>query len=1276
MDENSDIDKSTKYISESDWFQSFNSEHINIQFESQPVWLSVLNDSVAKHIIFPDFKSMYGLKSFIFKNSIQPSLYLEILKRLVQSNSVVFGNSDYSPVIHLLSGSSSFWSQVVPQVKRLNRAVGIFEGFKIERNKSISDPDVKTVRHQWVGGGSTFQTIYVKSNHKISPAFTTIRRTLGAFLNFKHKVTDHVFAQERIYSETDLLSLQVLPATISLPMTYYPSKMGQRHIFDDELSHILGLQSSLQVNSTDGLENFVPIQILDTLIKSVLTYSTKIQKQSQGPNNFIPSIFVENPKGFWISSLKAYLPSTWSTMSSDLSLVAKNDDATIPLFLWDQRIIPLFPKMKSQCHFCNTQCLEHFRILMSRFAKRKFTLEIIKACAPHKNRGVLKSEIDASVLKSEIDVSTSNSNKYATTTSHIKVFKSGIRESTSKSNKYEASHKVLNLKLCSIIKQYTDTSYMSWNSGSSIYFWRWSKPWQIIADEGLPPKIKGVFPSHMRPARRPKAEFFKPTLQKFTSFIRKGYFDFNHMGFTKSLIDYFCVPKGTDDVRVVFNGTSSGINNTVWAQNFWLPMAESLLRVSHFGSKYIDLDLGEMFLNFNLHSSLQPYSGVDLTPFKKEIAAEFPHLNTSQKRLIGTWNRTWMGFSPSPETSIRMYYVAEEFVRGNRRDPKNPLRWDKVVLNSYGNQNYNPSLPTVYKWDNLSKMIAGDIKAFVDDLRVIGHSLENAWSIARQVATRLQYLGIQDAPRKRRIDHGPWVGTIYHTSSEKLQKSVTQKKWDKACKYIEELQTSLSQNVDTMLDYKWLEQIRGFFCHLAMTYEILFPFLKGFHLTLASFLPKRDKEGWKMQDSVWSAYLTQHNISSSIFCPVNPEDKHHLNPPKHIEPVPRFWKDFKVLKQFFSLSIPPLVTIRSTKILLVLHGFVDASKSGFGSTICYGLSTKYRIGTWGRDLENESSNWREFANLVETIEEDARLGLLNECIIYMATDNSTVEHCMYKGNSSSPKLHDLIVRLRQCEFKHGFRILITHVSGERMKAQGTDGISRGSLREGVSIGKFMHTFCPWGENCFQRAPSLKGWVKSWISIPEFLEPEDWFERGHDHFGGYRDSKNFWRINEKPGHFVWSPPPAGADCMLEELRKARIKRHTSTHFILIPTLFTHLWKRQLLKACDITIQIPAIHEFWDPSQYEPLTLGICFPFLIHPPFQFRSTPKMFRMARELHQMFKTPSVDTRDILRKFLLECKRISSMSPSVVWGMLYFKSLSHVSCRSGGFGGKRKRTK
>ena len=36
-----------------------------------------------------------------------------------------------------------------------------------------------------------------------------------------------------------------------------------------------------------------------------------------------------------------------------------------------------------------------------------------------------------------------------------------------------------------------------------------------------------------------------------------------------------------------------------------------------------------------------------------------------------------------------------------------------------------------------------------------------------------------------------------------------------------------------------------------MVYEIFFPYLKGFHLTLARHLPQRDDEGWKMSDLEW-----------------------------------------------------------------------------------------------------------------------------------------------------------------------------------------------------------------------------------------------------------------------------------------------------------------------------------------------------------------------------------------------------------------------------------------
>ena len=34
-----------------------------------------------------------------------------------------------------------------------------------------------------------------------------------------------------------------------------------------------------------------------------------------------------------------------------------------------------------------------------------------------------------------------------------------------------------------------------------------------------------------------------------------------------------------------------------------------------------------------------------------------------------------------------------------------------------------------------------------------------------------------------------------------------------------------------------------------MTYPILLPYLKGFHLTLCSHLSGRDKEGWKRRDA-------------------------------------------------------------------------------------------------------------------------------------------------------------------------------------------------------------------------------------------------------------------------------------------------------------------------------------------------------------------------------------------------------------------------------------------
>ena len=53
---------------------------------------------------------------------------------------------------------------------------------------------------------------------------------------------------------------------------------------------------------------------------------------------------------------------------------------------------------------------------------------------------------------------------------------------------------------------------------------------------------------------------------------------------------------------------------------------------------------------------------------------------------------------------------------------------------------------------------------------------------------------------------------------------------------------------------------------------------------------------------------------------------------------------------------------------MVIYGFVDASGSGFGSTILVKGEVHYRIGTWISEESKNLSNWREFENLVIEVE--------------------------------------------------------------------------------------------------------------------------------------------------------------------------------------------------------------------------------------------------------------------------------------------------------------------
>ena len=102
-----------------------------------------------------------------------------------------------------------------------------------------------------------------------------------------------------------------------------------------------------------------------------------------------------------------------------------------------------------------------------------------------------------------------------------------------------------------------------------------------------------------------------------------------------------------------------------------------------------------------------------------------------------------------------------------------------------------------------------------------------------------------------------------------------------------------------------------------------------------------------------------------------------------------------------------------------------------------------------------------------------------------------MESYIYKGNSSSEKLFDLILRFKDVELKTETKLLVSHVSGERMKYQDTDGLSRGCLHEGISLEGNMMAFCPWHKSALEQNDKLEDWIKSWGGKDtEFLSPTD------------------------------------------------------------------------------------------------------------------------------------------------------------------------------------------
>jgi hypothetical protein len=214
---------------------------------------------------------------------------------------------------------------------------------------------------------------------------------------------------------------------------------------------------------------------------------------------------------------------------------------------------------------------------------------------------------------------------------------------------------------------------------------------------------------------------------------------------------------------MVYDGTASGLNDAIWVPQFSLPTAATHLRALDAGYQMADVDIGEMFLNFVLHESMQSLCGVDLSDLFIDEMGE-------KKVLWERWVRCAMGLKSSPYQAVQAVMVAEEVIKGDRLDPDNVFRWDVVWLNLPGSEDYDPTLPWVSKVRMSDCKIAADLFIYVDDAHSTGSNYEESRMAARRrTASTFNYLGIQDAARKRREpseEPGAWAGTVLSTTSK------------------------------------------------------------------------------------------------------------------------------------------------------------------------------------------------------------------------------------------------------------------------------------------------------------------------------------------------------------------------------------------------------------------------------------------------------------------------------------------------------------------------------
>ncbi|CAJ1944736.1 unnamed protein product, partial [Cylindrotheca closterium] len=308
-------------------------------------------------------------------------------------------------------------------------------------------------------------------------------------------------------------------------------------------------------------------------------------------------------------------PEDWDSEEEVDVKATKSDDAKVDFSKWNKEVIhtlrsselpTVHPALTIVTRWMEDRALNSFRDWMLKWYKRKTT----KGYFDWKRGGPAKNPKEGSVRwdvhTGENGESVLKHQRYIWTENGRTLYEAWWRQN------YEEDQKEAEAAW-DALSRLADTTWWEWKDGSRCLHWKWPRFYQSTIRDGLKGRFKYTPKAWTQPQRsgqNPKAHGLmkiKLQLVRAKRYITKG--------FVKSLTSFFGVDKGLFDIRMVYDGTKSGLNDSLWVPGFPLPTVDTMLRAVTYDTVMSDFDIGDCFLNFVLHETLQSLCGVDLTKY-------------------------------------------------------------------------------------------------------------------------------------------------------------------------------------------------------------------------------------------------------------------------------------------------------------------------------------------------------------------------------------------------------------------------------------------------------------------------------------------------------------------------------------------------------------------------------------------------------------------------------------------------------------------------------------